>query len=162
FSLPSDDFDLASCERVRIHILSKDTVERYAAHAAATGRSVLLEALHHYGYTDANPESLQAVRAVSPYRDHRASGPIRVCIHVRRGDTGVGGGSDGEQRLLPNEYYLRVCRVVLEALRQQGAPFVVRLHSEVAPRRFTLYPDTPGLYFYLNEPAMVDPSDYSL
>ena len=162
FSLPSDDFDLESCERVRIHILGGDTVERYREHAATTGRPVLLQAIHHYGYTDRHPAAFHALRAVSPYREHRPAGPIRVCIHLRRGDNSVPGRTDGQQRLLPNEYYLRVCGAVLDALRQHGVPFVVRLHTEVPPRRFTLYPDTPGLYFWLDQPATVDPSDYTL
>ena len=57
FSLPSDDFDLASCQRVPIHILNAETVERWRAHAATTGRPVLLQAIHHYGYTDHHPAS---------------------------------------------------------------------------------------------------------
>jgi len=162
FSLPSDEFDLASCERVRIHILGGDTVERYRQHAAATGRPVLLQGIHHYGYTHWHPEVFQVLRAVSPYRGHRATGPVRVCIHLRRGDNSVPTRTDGENRLLPNSYYLRVCGTVLDALRQQGAPFVVRLHSEVPPRRYTLYPDTPGLYFWLDQPATVDPSEFRL
>jgi hypothetical protein len=162
FSLPSDDFDLESCERVRIHILRRDTVERYRQHAAATGRPVLLQAIHHYGYTDQHPEAFEALCAVSPYRSHRPAGPIRVCIHLRRGDNSVPGRTDGQQRMLPNRYYLRLCGTVLDALRRQGAPFVVRLHSEVPPRRYTLYPDTPGLYFWLDQPATVDPSEYGL
>jgi len=162
FSLPSDDFDLESCEQVRIHILQRDTVERYREHAAATGRPVLLQAIHHYGYTDQHPEAFEALRAVSPYRGHRAAGPIRVCIHLRRGDNSVPGRTDGQRRVLPNGYYLRVCGTVLDVLQQQGAPFVVRLHSEVPPRRYTLYPDTPGLYFWLDQPVTVDPSEYGL
>jgi hypothetical protein len=162
FSLPSDDFDLESCERVRIHILTRDTVERYREHAATTGRPVLLQAIHHYGYTDRHPEAFEALRAVSPYRGHRTAGPVRVSIHLRRGDNSVPGRTDGQQRLLPNRYYLRICGTVLDALRRQGAPFVVRLHSEVPPRRYTLYPDTPGLYFWLDQPVTVDPSEYGL
>src|SRR5262249_27132206 len=102
FSLPSDDFDLESCERVRIHILDEATVERYREHAAATRRPVLLQAIHHYGYTDYHPAAFHALRAVSPYRGHRAAGPVRVCIHLRRGDNNVPTRTDTEQRLLPN------------------------------------------------------------
>jgi hypothetical protein len=162
FSLPSDDFDLESCERVRIHILDGDTVARQRERAATTGRPVLLEAIHHYGYTDRHPTAFHALRAVSPYRDHCPAGPIRVCIHLRRGDNSVPGRTDGQQRLLPNAYYLRVCGAVVDALRRHGVPFVVRLHTEAPPRRYTLYPDTPGLYFWLDQPATVDPSDYTL
>jgi hypothetical protein len=81
---------------------------------------------------------------------------------MRRGDNSVPSRTDGENRLLPNSYYLRVCGAVLDALREQGAPFVVRLHTEVPPRRYTLYPDTPGLYFWLDQPVTVDPADYTL
>jgi hypothetical protein len=162
FSLPSDDFDLESCERVRVSNLSQETVERYREQAAASGRPLLLQAGEHYGYTDSHPAAYLALRAVSPYRDYRAAGPIRVCIHLRRGDNSVPGRSDGQQRLLPNGYYLRVCGTVLEALRRQGAPFVVRLHTEVPPRHFTLHPGTPGLYFQLDQPSTVDPEEYAL
>jgi hypothetical protein len=162
FSLPSDEFDLESCERVRIHVLRRETVDHYRERAAATGRPVLLQAIHHYGYTDHHPAAFHALRAVSPYRRHRPAGPMRVCIHLRRGDVSVPGRTDGRMRLLPDAYYLRVCGAVLGALRDQGAPFVVRLHTEVPPRRYTLYPDTPGLYFWLDRPATVDPSDYGL
>ena len=44
---------------------------------------------------------------------------------------------------------------MLDALRRQGAPFVVRLHTEVPPGRYTLDPDMPGLYFLLDEPVTV-------
>jgi hypothetical protein len=162
FSLPADEFDLESCERARIHILSGDTVERYREHAAATGRPVLLEVIHPYGYTDAHPTAFHALRAVSPYRAHRPAGPIRVCIHLRRGDISVPGRTDGQARVLPDSYYLRVCNTVLHALRQHDAPFVVRLHTEVPTRRCTLYPETRGLFFWLYHPVTVDPSQYSL
>ena len=143
FSLPTDDFDLECCERVRIHILDRATVERYRVRAAATGRPVLLEVIPPYGYTDGHPAAFHALRAVSPYRAHRPAGPIRVCIHLRRGDISVPGRTDGQERLLPDSYYLRVCNTVLDALRQHGVPFIVRLHTEVPTRRCTLYPDTP-------------------
>jgi hypothetical protein len=123
---------------------------------------VLLQAIHPYGYTDRHPEAFQALRTVSPYRAHRAAGPIRVCIHLRWGDVSVPGRTDGQDRLLPNRYYLRVCGTVLDALRQHGVPFVVRLHTEVPARRYTLYPDTRGLFFWLNHPVTVDPSEYAL
>ena len=162
FRLPSDDFDLERCERVPIHVLGREMVERYRTHAAATGRPVLLQAIHHYGYTDRHPESLLALRAMSPYRDHRAAGPLRVCIHMRRGDNTVPGRLDASQRLLPNAYYLRVCGAVLEALRQHGVPFVVRLHTEVVTQPYTLYPGTPGVFFPLDEPAAIAPSGHTL
>ena len=64
--------------------------------------------------------------------------------------------------MLPDSYYLRVCGAVLDALRQHDVPFIVRLHTEVPARRYTLYPDTPGLYFWLDHPVTVDSSQYNL
>lgn len=158
FTLPSDDFDLAGCERIKIYNLNRATVERYRAQAAATGRSILLETLLPFAYTDAYPAAYRALHEVSPYRDHQSSGPIRVCIHVRRGDN----LPDSRKRWLPNSYYLHVCAQLIEALRQQGAAYSVRLHSELPTRRYALYPDTPGLYFLPEQPLTIDPEDYAL
>jgi hypothetical protein len=161
FSLPSDRFDLECCERVRVHEVDQATVEHYREHAAGTGRPVLIQGLLPYRYTNEHPEVYQALRAVSPYREYRPAGPVRVCIHLRRGDNSVPHRQD-QARWLPNTYYLRVCGQVVEALRQQGAPFIVRLHTEIPPRPYTLHPDTPGLYFRLYQPATLDPAQYAL
>lgn len=158
FTLPSDDFDVVGCERVRVHLLGADVIEHYRARAAHTGRPVLLVALHHYGYTDHHPAAFHALRAVSPYRTHRPTGPLRVCLHVRRGDVSVPGRDDGTERVLPDAYYVRVCQAVVRELQRHDVPFVVRIHSEVPLRRTTIYPDTPGLYFHLDAAQTVDPS----
>src|SRR5262249_44543931 len=89
YSLPSDEFDLESCERVRLQHLDQETVKRYQEHAALTGRLVLLQVLLPFRYIDQHPEAYQVVRAISPYREYRAAGPVRVCIHLRRGDNNV-------------------------------------------------------------------------
>jgi hypothetical protein len=162
FSLPSDDFDLDNCERVRpIDHLDQSTVERYRRHAANTGRPVLLRALSGYGYTDRHPECYKSLSAVTPYRGYRATGPVRVCMHVRRGDN-VPPRKDRRYRWLSNAYYMRVCRTVLEALYAQRATFVVRLHTEMPPRPYTLHPGTPGLYFDLEQPSTIGPEQNAL
>lgn len=158
FVLPSDDFDLAGCERIKIHNLNQDTVERYRAQAAASGRSILLQTLLPFAYTDVYPAAYHTLREVSPYRAHRPSGPIRVCIHLRRGDN----LPDSRRRWLPNNYYLRVCEQILAALQQQGAPYTLQLHSEMPTRRYVLYPHSPGLYFEPERPVTIDPADYAL
>ena len=158
FTLPSDDFDLAGCERIKIHNLNLDTVERYRAQAAATGRSILLETLLPFAYTDEFPAAYRTLHEVSPYREHRPSGPVSVCIHLRRGDN----LPDSRRRWLPNDYYLRVCEQMLAVLQRHGAPFTVRLHSELPTRRYVLYPGSPGLYFELEQPITIDPVDYAL
>jgi hypothetical protein len=158
FSLPSDDFDLAGCERVRIHSLDESTVAHYRERAATTGRSILLASNLPFGYTDPHPAAYQALREVSPYRGYRPTGPVRVCIHLRRGDN----LPDKRGRWLPNSYYLRVCGTVLDVLRQQDAPFVVRLHTEVPSRPYTIYPGTPGLYFVPEQPTTIAPAQCAL
>jgi hypothetical protein len=158
FALPSDDFDLEGCEKIRAHSLTEDRFDRHLEYALATRRPILLQAHDAYGYLDRHPTAYQAVHAVSPYRDHQAAGPVRVCVHLRRGDM----LDDGRSRWLPNSYFLRACRPVIEALRDRGVPFVVRLHSELPPRPYTLYPDHPGLYIALERPTTIDPAQYAL
>jgi hypothetical protein len=162
FALPSDAFDLEACERIRIPYVNHNHVARYQEHAARTGRPVLLRTIDPFHYTDDHPEACQVLRSVSPYRGYRPAGPIRVCIHLRWGDNRVPGRRDLDDRLLPTSYYLRAAGTVLEALRRQGAPFVVRLHTEVPPARYTLHSDMSGLYFPLDAPVTVDPAGYSL
>ena len=110
YSLPSDEFDLERCERVRVEYVDHAIIERYRKHAAETGRPVLIQALLPYRYINQHPEGYQALRAVSPYREYRPAGPIRVCIHLRRGDNSVPHRQDEDVRLLPNTY---ICRSAL-------------------------------------------------
>ena len=145
YSLPSDEFDIERSERVRVEYVDHAIIERYRKHAAETGRPVLIQALLPYRYINQHPDGYQALRAVSPYREYRPAGPIRVCIHLRRGDNSVPHRQDEDVRLLPNTYYLQVCTQVVNALRERGASFVVRLHTEIPPRPYILYPDNPGL-----------------
>lgn len=158
FTLPSDDFDLEGCERIKIHNLNLATVERYRAQAVATGRSILLQTLLPFAYTDVYPAAYKTLHEVSPYRDYQPSGAISVCIHMRRGDN----LPDSRRRWLPNSYYLRVCEQILKVLDEQGVPYTMRLHSEMPTRRYALYPLSPGLYFDPEQPVTIDPVDYAL
>jgi hypothetical protein len=162
FSLPSDDFDTEGCERVRVHALDEKMVDQYRKRAAATGRAVLLRTHMAYPYLHGHPAAYQALRAVSPYRAYRPKGPVRVCIHLRRGDNSVRGREAEFPHPLPNAYFVRVCGAVLEALRRVDAPSVVRLHTEVPRRPYTLHPGIPGVYFRLDQPMVIDPADFAV
>ena len=162
FALPSDDFDTDGCELVRIHTLTREIVEEHQARARAAGRSVLLAACTPLGYTDREPGSCTRLREVSPYRDHRPRGPLRVCVHLRRGDNSFSGRPDRDERLLPNRFYLGVLATLVEELERQGQPFVVRVHTELPPRPVTLQPGAPGIYFRLDEPGTIDPAELAL
>ena len=158
FALPSDDFDLDGCERLLVPYPNEKRIEQYRRYAAAIGRPVLLRAHQPYGYTDPHPEAYLAVRAVSPYRDFRREGPIRICIHVRRGDRVL----SRDPRLLSNAYYLRACEAVVNALQEQRVSFVVRLHTEAPSRPCTVYPGLSGMFVHINEPSTLDSAAHSL
>jgi Uncharacterised nucleotidyltransferase len=158
FALPSDDFDLDGCERVLVSSPNEKRIEQYRRYAAATGRPVLLRAHEPYGYTDPHPKAYLAVRAVSPYRDFQREGPIRICIHVRRGDRVL----SRDPRLLSNAYYLRACEAVVNALQKQPVSFVVRLHTEAPSRPCTVYADHPGMLVDINGPSRLDSAAHSL
>jgi Uncharacterised nucleotidyltransferase len=158
FSLPSDAFDLDGCERILFRSPDRERVERWRQYSAATGRPVLLQAHEPYHYTDRHPEAYLALRAVSPYREFRPTGPIRICIHVRRGDAVMA----RDPRLLSNAYFLRVCGTVAQALEQQRASFVMRLHTEMPQRPYTVDPGLAGMFVHLQQPSTLDPVAYAL
>jgi hypothetical protein len=162
FTLPSDEFDTEHCDRVMVHTLTQERVEVHRRRALATGRSVLLVAITPLGYTDRVPAASSRVLEVSPYRRYHPSGPIRVCVHLRRGDNSFTGRPDRDERLLPNNYYLRVLTTLVRELDRQGLPFVVRVHTEVPPDAVTIQPGTPGIYFRLDEPGTIDPAEIAL
>ncbi|MGE0702430.1 MAG: nucleotidyltransferase family protein [Vicinamibacterales bacterium] len=162
FSLPSDDFDLEGCERVRVHSLDGAAVARCQEQAAATGRPLLIQGHLPYAYINRHPAGYQALREVSPYRGFRPAGPVRVCIHLRRGDNSVQSREQEFPQPLQNAFYVRACSTVVDALRQLGLPFVVRLHTELPPRPYALHPGIPGVYFNLDRPTRIDPADYAL
>ena len=162
FSLPSDDFCTPAAERIEIHTLTERVVERYRRRTVDTRQSVLLSACIPFPCTDRHPSSYLVLRSVSPYRDYRPQGPIRVCVHLRRGDNSVSGRADHGDRLLPNSFYLRVCQMLVDALHQHGVPLVIRMHTEIPPRAYTLEPGDPGLYFHLDRPGTINPADYAL
>jgi putative nucleotidyltransferase-like protein len=158
FALPSDDFDLDGCERVLVPFPNEKRIEQYRRYAAAIGCPVLLRAHQPYGYTDPHPEAYLAVRAVSPYRDFRREGPIRICIHVRRGDRVL----SRDPRLLSNAYYLRACEAVVNALQKQRVSFLVRVHTEAPSRSCTVYPGFSGMFVDIKEPSTLDSAAHSL
>jgi hypothetical protein len=158
FALPSDDFDLDGCERLLVPFPNEKRIEQYRRYAAAIGCPVLLRAHQPYGYTDPHPEAYLAVRAVSPYRDFRREGPIRICIHVRRGDRVL----SRDPRLLSNAYYLRACEAVVNALQKQRVSFLVRVHTEAPSRSCTVYPGFSGMFVDIKEPSTLDSAAHSL
>ena len=162
YTLPSDDFDVDGCDRVQVHSLDQAMVERYQARAAEDGRSVLIRAHLPYAYVNYHPASYQVLRTVSPYRGHRPTGPVRVCLHVRRGDNSVQERAHEPTRPLGNDYFLRLCDTVVAVLRDLGLPFVIRLHTEQPPRPYTLHPGLRNAYFKLDTPSKIDPADSAL
>jgi hypothetical protein len=162
FTLPSDAFDVEGSEIVRVHSVDLPVIERCQAHAANTGRAVLIRGHLPYEYINAHPAGYQALRDVSPYRDHRPSGPVRICVHVRRGDNSVQSRAHEFPSRLLNDYYVRVCRTVARLLDEAGVPFIVRVHTEAPPRPYTLHPGIHGMYFTLERPSMIDPADAAL
>ena len=161
FTLPSDDFDLERCQQIKVENLTEIIIEQYRQVAATSGRPVLIQSPCAYGYTDRFPASYLTLRAISPYREYKAAGPVRICIHLRRGDN-VFARQDQRFRLLPNSYYLCICETLIRVLNRLGVPFAVRIHTEMPMRPYTLHPGIEGLYFDLTQPSTINPEQFAL
>lgn len=131
--------------------------EKLIEEAKSLGRPTLVKILHPYAILDRFPNFYDVCKSVSPFRIQKKrldKAPIRVAVHLRRGDLKFADPS----RILPNSYYVNTCLAVVRVLKELDLDFVVELHTEV-PWKYTII--TPGTWSALNvhEDVALSPDD---
>jgi hypothetical protein len=113
-------------------------------------------------FTDKHPEIFDCLKEISPFQK-KASSTFRVAIHVRWGDLLI----NHTERLLPNEYYIKVANKVAQMLKQWEIPFVCELHTELPTKPFWVTSEHHGVknrieQYCLKESVMLTPEQYRI
>lgn len=116
--------------------------------------------LDHHAYLHRPPEL--DFPGVLPWLKHgtctRDCPHLRIAVHVRRGELYVVDG----HRMLPNTYYLQVCRVMGEVLRELGIPHLFEIYTEQPTKKITVDPTSHGILNRTVTPVEIAPEDTKL
>jgi len=64
--------------------------------------------------------------------------------------------------MLPNGYYLQVCRIIGGVLRELGIPHNFEIYTEQPTKPTTVYPNTHGIANRTVQPVLISPEDTKL
>ena len=161
FHIKSDSIAGAEFHVVALNAISMNTIGALADgfDAGVTGgRPILVKLVEPYGIADRFPDCYDVCRGISPFsaapREHR---PVRVAIHVRRGELLV----VDSHRMLSNAYYVKVAQSLVDIFNRLAIDYRLELHTEVATKEFVVQPNDRGIG-HLVAPATVRPDMYGL
>jgi hypothetical protein len=157
----ASDIDLGDAyDIVELHSPSAGFETELLAESQRRGRPILTRLTWPFRMTDVFPEAYAACHEVSPFRDRpkrNIGDKLRVAIHMRRGDVRL----LEPDRLLPNEYYVRIALGISRELEERGIPYDIELHTEVPKEDFVIQPGAWGTY-RVEQPVVISSRDDSL
>lgn len=118
------------------------------------GRPVLGRIVLPFPVTDRFSWCFEACKAISPFRAEEKGGPLRVALHVRRGELFV----VDSDRMLPNAFYIGAAQRIARVLEKLGRDYRIELHTEVASKDFVVHPNHHGIEGRIAEPVAVGPA----
>jgi hypothetical protein len=130
----------------------RELVARFDRHET-DGRPTLVRLLLPYGIADRFPDCYEVCKEISPFAAPVRKGrPLRVAIHVRRGDLLV----VDSHRMLPNAYYVNVAQNVARVLEALKLDYLLELHTEIPSREFVVQPDHHGILNRISAPGVIN------
>jgi hypothetical protein len=124
--LKSDAGAQEMASRSRIVNVESFDVEAMQSEAGTSARPTLFRVLFPYKHLETNPELWQALKSALPRPVVPTGGPVKIALHVRRGDLHF----LARDRLLPNEYYIAIVNQLRRVLEELGLEHVLELFSE--------------------------------
>lgn len=106
---------------------------------------------------DANPSLLLQPLLNFPWaqRPSLKGRPIRVAVHVRRGELFV----VDSDRMLPNSYYVECIKALASLFQKYSLPFEIHLHTEVLTKPTLVTPSHHGICERVKDSKLVTPED---
>lgn len=121
------------CRHVKVGRAAIEDVRRAHEGACAKGGRVVLHSTYPFSLVDEDPSILDRVSFADylPWLRKKksrrgAASPLRVAIHVRRGELFVA----FSERMLPNAYYVNASLLVSKILNEFSIPHVFEIHTE--------------------------------
>jgi hypothetical protein len=162
FHIESDQPPPGELQEVRTIHLSLDAVGEYAKafdHNETGGRPYLIRLAMPYHIADVYPDCYEVCKRISPFPAQPCSGrPLRVAIHVRRGELLV---LDSD-RMLPNAYYVNTARNVARELEALQIDYRIEVHTEMPTKQFVVEPGHHGIGDRIGKASPIDPAMCSL
>lgn len=161
FDLPSDVTLPHDIQEMSVTAPTVEDLLAIEKAAREQGRKTLVRMAAADGMLKDLPDSYEVCRALSPYATgHRGVGPVRIALHVRRGD--ILTVPRFNYRLLPSRFYIDAAKLVVQALDEAGLPHVIELHTEESAVHETTSPEyaldsfdeLPGLVRRINDDAL--------
>jgi len=150
--LPTDELHAIEVANLTMEIL--DDLATVSESAGSNGRMCLLKVMLPYGIADRFPDCYSICKEISPFVSGSRQGrPLRVAIHVRRGDLLV----VESQRMLPNAYFVKVAQRVAGVLGALEIDYRMELHTEVPTKEFAVTPGHVGVKGRISAPVVVRP-----
>jgi len=118
------------------------------------GRPSLIRLAFPFGVADRFPECYEVCKAISPFAASASVGkgrPLRVAIHVRRGEL----FALDSDRMLPNGYYIEVAQQVARVLETLEIDYQIELHTEAPDGEFVIRPGDLGIAHRISAPVVV-------
>jgi hypothetical protein len=125
-------------------------LKTYARSPALWFQPVTVALQHAHDYTDAVGEDYDWFR--QSHAKPSAAGPVRVAVHIRRGDVSA---SQNATRFTPDEQILAVLDQVGHVLNSAGATAHVHIYSQGAREDFIAY-EKRGAILHLENDALAD------
>jgi hypothetical protein len=133
FSIPSDCDLPQDYECVELQDVHLNDLIRLRKKAQQNNRFILVRILYPYKITDRQPGAYGCLAKVTPFQT-QASLPLRIALHVRRGDLFFA----APERLIGNQYYITIARNISAVLNQMRLAHVFELYTEIPTRAFTV------------------------
>ncbi len=157
FQIKSDVMPTGDVHKIKIHDISMDTFHQLVAmltEGETDGRPILAQLVMPYGISDHRPDCYEVCKQISPFASSDREGrPLRVAIHVRRGELLV---LDSD-RLLPNAFYINVALNIAHVLEGLKIDYRIELHTEVPRKEFTVHRNHPGINNRISAPTLLSP-----
>jgi hypothetical protein len=115
------------------------------AESTELNRPILAKITYPHRIIDCFPDAMLACQFESPFRivpNWNGTRPLRVAVHVRRGDVRL----LEPDRLLPNAYYIEVIRNIRRCFEGAGLAHSIEIHSETSNAEFVVSSNGFGVY----------------